>query len=63
MRIFIIFQENEINVYGFPPLRENETAKDLDFVGRIPFAVVGSNVVLEVCLRITHFFFIGNSVA
>jgi len=39
--------DNQINIYRFPPLNEEE-ADDLSSLRRIPFAVVGSNTVLEV---------------
>merc|ERR1712013_1450 len=39
--------DNQINIYRFPPLSEDE-GDDLASLRRIPFAVVGSNTVLEV---------------
>lgn len=39
--------DNQINIYRFPPLSEDE-GDDLQSLRRIPFAVVGSNTVLEV---------------
>ncbi|XP_057291275.1 septin-7-like isoform X3 [Hydractinia symbiolongicarpus] len=41
-------EENQINIYRFPPLSDDEAESDLASLRRIPFAVVGSNTVLEV---------------
>jgi len=41
-------EDNQINIYRFPPLGDEEAEHDLASLRRIPFAVVGSNTVLEV---------------
>ncbi|XP_002162373.2 septin-7 isoform X1 [Hydra vulgaris] len=39
---------HHINVYRFPALSDDESESDLALLRRLPFAVVGSNTVLEV---------------
>ncbi|XP_066936681.1 septin-7-like isoform X6 [Clytia hemisphaerica] len=41
-------EDHQINIYRFPPLSDDESENDLAALRRIPFAVVGSNTVLEV---------------
>ena len=48
LQILKEIEEHKINIYRFPPLGEEEADSDLSSRRCIPFAVVGSNTVLEV---------------